>query len=471
MTTCVKPDELEQWYILASDEPPPQELQNETEQRQKAKECARTLAECLEEQCYHTCQGIPPHHCSLPNVKKTPDILVGVVLNPRNHLKFPIFIFEVIEKKKIMGVNERHIPGFRAVMQALTFAPYAYYSKVDDKSVTLYKFQKIPKDRHIEITYKDFRYAVPGQLGRALADIMDILTEIIFDVVVNLSWVQFESSHLLKSGGYKDFVASLNGKRKLIESHCWHLFETTYVGQHHFQPNECSNEHKEDNVRPTRHHNADPPRLTRDEIIPVLSSHATQKDMEDIFRNYKLRTNQSPFARPTTRALRDYTTGAPLDLTKSVHWTNAYNHFRVNRKFSTIRRTGIPITRQLAGELTVAQQIILEKENETEVQQIYNPNVEIPANMHRRPIVHETPDHTAQIDVTAVLDDEMEGADKENLANLGLEPHRTYGPSSPPPAIAAPTARYAARGKILSLYTYIIYVKIIYMHKRIFYTH
>ena len=31
MTTCVKPDELEQWYILASDEPPPHELQNKSE--------------------------------------------------------------------------------------------------------------------------------------------------------------------------------------------------------------------------------------------------------------------------------------------------------------------------------------------------------------------------------------------------------------------------------------------------------
>ena len=315
-------------------------------------------------------------------------------------------------------MNEQHFPGFLAVMQALTFTPYAYYGKVDDKSITLYKFQKIPKDGHIEITYGDFRYAVPGQLGRALADIMDILTEIIFDVVVNLSWVQFESSRLLKSGGYKDFVASLNGKRKLIESHCWHLFETTYIGQHRFQPNECSNEDKEDNVRPTRRHNADPPRLTGDEIIPMVSSHATQKDMEDIFRNYKLRTNQSPFPRPVSRALRDYTTGAPLDPTKSVHWTNACNHFRVNRKFSTIRRTSSPITRQLAGELTVTQQIILEKENETEVQQIYNPHVEIPANMHRRPIVHETADHTAQINATAVSDDEMEGADEENLANL-----------------------------------------------------
>ena len=367
-------------------------------------------------------------------------------------------------------MNERHFPGFLAVMQALTFTPYAYYGKVDDKSVTLYKFQKIPKDRRIEITYKDFRYAVPGQLGRALADIMDVLTEIIFDVV-NLSSVQFESSRLLKSGGYRDFVASLNGKRKLIDSHCWHLFETTYIGQHCFQPNECSNEDKEDNVRPTRRHNADPPRLTRDEIIPVISSHATQKDVEDILNNYKLKTNQSPLARPMSRALRDYTTGAPLDPTKRIHWTNAYNHFRVNRKFSTIRRTSGPITRQLAGEMTVAQQIILEKETESEVQQIYNPNVEIPAEMHRRPIVHKTPDHTAQIDATAVLDDEMEGADKENLAKLGLEPYCTYGLSSPPPAIAAPTARYAAGGKILSFYAYIIYVKIIYTQKRIFYTH
>ena len=231
------------------------------------------------------------------------------------------------------------------------------------------------------------------------------------------------------------------------------------LDKYHFQPNECSNEDKEDNVKPTRRHNAEPPRLTGDEIIPMVSSHATKKDMEDIFRNYKLKTNQSPYARPMSRALRDYTTGAPLDPTKTLHWTNAYNHFRVNRKFSTIRRTGCPITWQLAGELTVTQQIILEKENKTEVQEIYNPNVEIPANMHRRPIVHETPDHTTQINVTAVSDDEMEGADKENLANLGLEPHCTYGLASPPPAIAAPIARYAAGGKTLSVYAYIIYVK------------
>ena len=65
----------------------------------------------------------------------------------------------------------------------------------------------------------------------------------------------------------------------------------------------------------------------------------------------------------------------------------------------------------------------------------------------------------------------MEGADEENLAKLGLEPYRTYGPSSPPPAIAVPTACYAARGKILSFYAYIIYVKIIYMQKQIFYMH
>ena len=446
-------------------------MQNETEQRQKAKECARTLAKCLEEQCYHTCQGIPPHHCSLPNAKKTPDILVGVVPNPRNHLKFPIFIFEVIGKKKITGVNERHFPGFLAVMQALTFSPYAYYGKADDKSVTLYKFKKIPKDGRIEITYKDFRYALPGHLGRALADIMDVLTEIIFDVVVNLSWVQFESSRLLKSGGYRDFVASLNGKRKLIESHCWHLFETTYIGQHCFQPIECSNEDKEDNVRPTRRHNADPPRLTGDEIIPVISSHATQKDVEDIMKNYKVKTNQSPLARPTSRALRDYTTGAPPDPKNSIHWTNAYNHFRVNRKFSTIRRTSGPIAWQVAGQMTIAQQIILEKKTESELQHIYNPNVEIPVEMHRRPIVQETPDQTAEIGATAVSDDEMEGADEENLESLGLKPYRTYGPSSPPPAMAAPTARYAAGGKIISFHACMIYIKIIYMQKQIFYTH
>ena len=54
------------------------------------------------------------------------------------------------------------------MMQSLTFAPYAYYSEVDDKSVYLFKFQKVPEDRCIDITYKEFKYAVPGQIGAML---------------------------------------------------------------------------------------------------------------------------------------------------------------------------------------------------------------------------------------------------------------------------------------------------------------
>ena len=117
-------------------------------------------------------------------------------------------------------------------MQSLTFAPYAYYGEVDDKSVYLFKFQKVPQDGRIDITYREFKYAIPGQIGSQLGRIMDALTEIFFDVITNLSWVQYESSHLLRAAGYQDFVAELNGQLQLIETHCWHLFEPTFIGQH-----------------------------------------------------------------------------------------------------------------------------------------------------------------------------------------------------------------------------------------------
>ena len=206
------------------------------------------MSECLEEHVYYCCHGLSPYHCSLLNAKKTPDIVVGVIQNPNTHIKFPIFIFEVIGKKKITGINEWHFPGFLEVMQSLTFAPYAYYGKVDDKLVYLFKFQKHPEDGRIEITYKEFKYAMPGQIGTILGTIMDTLTEIFFDVITNLSWVQYESSHLLKDLGYQDFVAELNGQLQLIEMHCWHLFEPTFVGPHHHITEEKYQYDTEDNV-------------------------------------------------------------------------------------------------------------------------------------------------------------------------------------------------------------------------------
>ena len=73
-----------------------------------------------------------------------------------------------------------------------------------------------------------------------LGIIMDTLTEIFFDVITNLSWVKYESSHLLQTAGYEDFVAELNGQLQLIETHSWHLFKPTFVGQHrHVTQEKC----------------------------------------------------------------------------------------------------------------------------------------------------------------------------------------------------------------------------------------
>ena len=450
MTTCVQADQMENWYVLAAQTPPQNEPTLACNQRRKAKECAWTLPECLKEQVYHCCHGLAPYHCSLPNAKKTPDIVVGVIPNPNTHIKFPIFIFEVIGKKKITGINERHFPGFLEVMQSLTFAPYAYYGEVDDKSVYLFKFQKVPQDGCIDITYREFKYAVPGQIGAMLGRIMDALTEIFFDVITNLSWVQYESSRLLRAAGYQDFVAELNGQLQLIETHCWHLFEPTFVGQHHHVTQEKCPYDNEDNFTQIHPRSVIPTTLKGDQVHPVVSSEMSSQDAVNIYNAYKTTTTHAAFIRPVSRALRDYRDGNPLNPRQEANWVSVYNQFRVNRTMSTIRRTGGLLTRGLIQNMTSEEKRAFNENQHIQVHNMYNPGVRLPpANCRKR--LQEATHNPAIVeeDFKVESEDEMESADSKNLSNIGLEPHLTYVQPPEHPVHTQPAPGGAVGGNTL----------------------
>ena len=123
-------------------------------ERIHAKEVMRTLSEMMGEHFFHTCQVKEVHNrCAMPNSKRTPDISVVLIPDPcKTHLKMPIFMFEVIGKKSILGNHEKQYPGYTASCQVLAFQPEAFYGEVTRNIVTLCHLQKLPDLGTIQIT-------------------------------------------------------------------------------------------------------------------------------------------------------------------------------------------------------------------------------------------------------------------------------------------------------------------------------
>ena len=143
MTTCMKAKDMEKWYKNAAECRDNPEVRINHKKRKDAKEAIRTLSECYNHPSYYTCSCKPGSTCPLPNMKRTPDVVVAILPEDNTkYLKIPVFIFEVIGSKEIRGKNERQFAGFVPTLQSLAFSPYACYGEVDEDTVTLYHFQK-----------------------------------------------------------------------------------------------------------------------------------------------------------------------------------------------------------------------------------------------------------------------------------------------------------------------------------------
>ena len=425
MTTCMTSKAIEKWYEDGAERADNNSIDIVHPRRLAAKEGIRTLSETFEQNSYYTCSSLECYTCPLPNAKKTPDIVVAILPEDRmNYLKIPIFVFEVIGQKEIRGKGEREFAGFLATMQCLAFSPYAYYGEVDDETVSLYHFQKVPDEGRIAVTLKKYRYADRERLRGAFEEIIEVLSQIFLDIYINLSWINHESSRLLKLAGYKDFIATLDGNPKGVEMHCWHLFAPKFFSQDklraipEYLPRDKYDPKMPDNEKDEKIENGEY-KLEADELVPVVSSTASRNEIN---LNERLIATKGGkvLKHPTSRAVRNPVTGEPTDPNNPLNWNAAFNQFRADiggfvemekSRDEETDRTAIP---------TRAQTL-----NTNQFDAIFNPNIQQPSLSVRKMALTTNPNiletDRYEMDEEAIAEEVDDDADNESWNRAGIE--------------------------------------------------
>ena len=298
-------------------------------QRLYAKEVMRTLSEMMGQYFFHTCQiEEVRNRCAMPNSKRTPDI--SVVLIPdssRTHLKMPIFTFEVIGKKSILGKHEQQYPGYTASSQVLAFQPEAFYGKVTRDIVTLRRLQKVPDLGTIEITHKDYNYATK-KFEEVMETLVKDLVKIFLYQFIEMAFINFEMSKLLKLASYDDFIAEKDGMKLQCEKRCWHFSEAKYIG--HLGPDLPHEYLRTDKFDPYQAEKyatypsvpLSIPGDLLDPVYPLPSSHREiEQYIDNLSKKIKLPNELKPLL--ITRAVRDVNNGHPLNPRNEKSWSQA----------------------------------------------------------------------------------------------------------------------------------------------------
>ena len=284
VSTDLDSNEMTTWWKVAS-QLPKEARRYPTAERLEAKEAMKTLSETMEQRFFHTCQITEVRNrCAMPNAKRTPDIVVGLIPeSSTTHLKVPVFVFEVIGKKSILGAHEQQYPGYTAASQVLAFQPEAYYGEVTGTTVTLRHLQKDPDVGTIDIKQKDYYYATE-EFTTVMKELIEDLVKIFIYQFVDMSFVNFETSRIMKLAGYQDFIAEKDGMKNQIEKRCWHFSQPKYVccmGTN--TPAECLKKDKDDPYIPNQDKlqpfDTPPLKIDGDLIFPVLTSRLSHREM------------------------------------------------------------------------------------------------------------------------------------------------------------------------------------------------
>ena len=164
----------------------------------------------------------------------------------------------------------------------------------------------------------------------AFGNIIETLTNIFVDIYLNLSWVNHESSRLMKQAEYKDFVAATDGNHeKGTEMHCWHALEPKFFCSDKYESPEYTLADKCDPSYPDDQR--DPPlapgvySLEGDEIVPVVSSNATIIDVVAAQDRVNQKEGCRALKTTASRAIRSPANGMLTDPEADVNWISAYN--------------------------------------------------------------------------------------------------------------------------------------------------
>ena len=300
-------------------------------ERLEAKESMKTLSDTMDQRFFHTCQIVEARNrCAMPNAKRTPDVVVCLIPeSSRTHVKVPVFVFEVIGKKNILGDHEQQYPGYTAASQVLAFQPDAYYGEVTGTTVTLRHLQKVPDLGTIDIKEKEYYYAAEN-FENIIGELVQDLVKIFIYQFVDMMFVNLETSRLMKLAGYEDFVAEKDGMKNQCEKRCWHFSEPKYVC--HLSTNtppECLIKDKYDPYLPQKHKLAKftiaPKTMIGDIIFPVFTSRLSHEEIGrkiDEIRS-KLPEQHAIKMGLFSRAVRDVNKGNCLDPLMEESWAQA----------------------------------------------------------------------------------------------------------------------------------------------------
>ena len=329
MSTDLDSNQMASWWKAASAKK--EFTRYSAAERKEAKESMKTLSDTMDQRFFHTCQiEEVRNRCAMPNAKRTPDIVVCLIPeSSRTHLKVPVFVFEVIGKKNILGDHEQQYPGYTAASQVLAFQPEAYYGEVTGTTVTLRHLQKVPDLGTIDITQKDYYYAAEN-FEKVIGELVQDLVKIFIYQFVEMMFVNFETSRIMKLAGYQDFVAERDGMKNQCEKRCWHFSEPKYVCNLSTNtPPECLVMDKYDPYLAKKHkldnYTIGPITIIGDTIIPVFTSRLSH---EEITRNMNEIASKLPEKHVIemgllSRAVRDVNKGHPLDPRKEESWEQA----------------------------------------------------------------------------------------------------------------------------------------------------
>ena len=193
--------------------------------------------------------------------------------------------------------------------------------------MTLCHLQKVPDLGTIQITQKDYHYA-SNKFEEVMETLVEDLVKIFLYQFIEMSFINFETSKLLKLAGYDDFIAERDGMKLQCEKRCWHFSEAKFIG--HLGPDPPPEYFRTDKFDPYQTdkyptYRSVPFTIVGDLLDPVYSSPHSHREIEQYIENLSTKVKAPNELNPLliTRAVRDVNNGHPLNPRNEKSWSQA----------------------------------------------------------------------------------------------------------------------------------------------------
>ena len=193
--------------------------------------------------------------------------------------------------------------------------------------MTLRHLQKVPDLGTIQIMQKDYHYAT-NKFEEVMETLVEDLVKICLYQFIEMSFINFETSKLLKLAGYDDFIAERDGMKLQCEKRCWHFSEAKFIG--HLGPDPPPEYLRTDKFDPYQAEKyptypSVPLTIVGDLLDPVYPSPHSHREIQQYIENLNPKIKAPNELNPLliTRAVCDVNNGHPLNPRNEKSWSQA----------------------------------------------------------------------------------------------------------------------------------------------------